>query len=35
MKQLWRFLLRKSLPASSLAGLAYAVFGLGDSGARA
>ena len=34
MKQFWRFLLRKSLPASSLAGLTYAVFGLGDSGAR-
>lgn len=35
LKQFWRFLLRKSLPASSLAGLTYAVFGLGDSGARA
>ncbi|EIE26765.1 riboflavin synthase domain-like protein [Coccomyxa subellipsoidea C-169] len=32
MKQSWRFLLRKNLPADSLAGLAHAVFGLGDSG---
>lgn len=32
MKGLWRFLLRKSLPADSLAGVAAAVFGLGDSG---
>ena len=33
MKQFWRFLLRKSLPADSLAGVTFAVFGLGDSGA--
>ena len=33
MKQFWRFLLRKSLPADSLAGVSYALFGLGDSGA--
>lgn len=32
MRSFWRFLLRKSLPASSLARLAIAVFGLGDSG---
>lgn len=32
MRRFWRALLRKSLPPSTLAGLAYAVFGLGDSG---
>ena len=32
MKRFWRFLLRKSLPANSLAGMQTAVFGLGDSG---
>ncbi len=32
MRAFWRFLLRKSLPPGSLAGLSYAVFGLGDSG---
>lgn len=32
MKQLWRLLLRKSLPADALAGVRAAVFGLGDSG---
>lgn len=32
MKQFWRFLLRKNLPADSLSGLTHAVFGLGDSG---
>lgn len=32
MKQFWRFLLRKSLPANSLNGLKFAVLGLGDSG---
>ena len=31
MKRFWRFLLRKSLPAASLAGVDFAVFGLGDS----
>ena len=33
MKQFWRFLLRKSLPADSLADVTFAVFGLGESGA--
>ena len=33
MKSLWKFLLRKSLPADSLSEAAVAVFGLGDSGA--
>lgn len=32
MRQLWRFLLRKSLAPGSLGGLRAAVFGLGDSG---
>jgi sulfite reductase alpha subunit-like flavoprotein len=32
MRKFWRLLLRKSLPPSTLAGLHYAVFGLGDSG---
>lgn len=32
MRSFWRFLLRKSLPPTSLSGLRYAVFGLGDSG---
>ena len=32
LHKLWRFLLRKSLPADSLSGVAVAVFGLGDSG---
>jgi sulfite reductase alpha subunit-like flavoprotein len=32
MRSFWAFLLRKSLPADSLAGASYAVFGLGDSG---
>lgn len=32
MRQLWKFLLRKSLPADSLGGVRAAVFGLGDSG---
>ncbi|KAI9205118.1 uncharacterized protein BJ171DRAFT_503040 [Polychytrium aggregatum] len=31
MKRFWKFLLRKNLPADSLAGLKFAVFGLGDS----
>eukprot|EP01125_Pyxidicula_operculata_P022311 TRINITY_DN9055_c0_g1_i1.p1 TRINITY_DN9055_c0_g1~~TRINITY_DN9055_c0_g1_i1.p1 ORF type:complete len:610 (+),score=122.36 TRINITY_DN9055_c0_g1_i1:2-1831(+) len=31
MKPFWRFLLRKNLPKSSLEGLYFAVFGLGDS----
>lgn len=31
-KRLWRFLLRKSLPATSLQAVHVAVFGLGDSG---
>jgi sulfite reductase alpha subunit-like flavoprotein len=31
MTRFWRFLLRKALPADSLTGLSYAVFGLGDS----
>lgn len=35
MRALWKFLLRKSLPPGSLAGMAAAVFGLGDSGAWA
>ena len=35
MKRFWRFLLRKSLPVNSLAGMQTAVFGLGDSGAAA
>ena len=34
MRAFWSFLLRKSLPPDSLAGASYAVFGLGDSGAR-
>jgi sulfite reductase alpha subunit-like flavoprotein len=32
MRRFWRFLLRKSLAADSLAATRYAVFGLGDSG---
>lgn len=32
MKSFWRFLLRRSLTASALAKLSFAVFGLGDSG---
>lgn len=32
MRQLWRFLLRKSLAPGSLGALRAAVFGLGDSG---
>jgi hypothetical protein len=32
MRRTWAFLLRRSLPPTSLAGLSYAVFGLGDSG---
>jgi sulfite reductase alpha subunit-like flavoprotein len=32
MRQLWKFLLRKSLPPNSLTSVAAAVFGLGDSG---
>lgn len=32
MKTLWKFLLRKNLPSNSLATVATAVFGLGDSG---
>lgn len=32
MRQLWKFLLRKSLPPGSLGGIRAAVFGLGDSG---
>ncbi len=31
MKNFWKFLLRKSLPASSLSGLSFGVIGLGDS----
>ena len=31
MKKTWRFLLRRSLPANSLAHLRFSVFGLGDS----
>lgn len=31
MRTFWRFLLRRSLPASSLCGLHFAVLGLGDS----
>ncbi|KAJ1880736.1 NAPDH-dependent diflavin reductase [Coemansia sp. RSA 486] len=31
MRRLWRFLLRKTLPADALQGLQFAVFGLGDS----
>jgi sulfite reductase alpha subunit-like flavoprotein len=31
MKQFWKFLLRKNLPADSLSNLKYAVLGLGDS----
>lgn len=31
MKQAWRFLLRKSLPAGSLNRLRFGLFGLGDS----
>ncbi len=31
-QRLWRFLLRKSLPADSLTAVSTAVFGLGDSG---
>lgn len=31
MRKFWRFLLRKNLPADSLASLQYALFGLGDS----
>jgi hypothetical protein len=32
MRRFWKLLLRKSLPPTALAGLQYAVFGLGDSG---
>lgn len=32
VQKFWKFLMRKSLPADSLAGVAVAVFGLGDSG---
>lgn len=32
MRRFWKLLLRKSLPPDSLAGVHYAVFGLGDSG---
>jgi len=32
MKKFWKLLLRKSLPATALLGMQYAVFGLGDSG---
>jgi sulfite reductase alpha subunit-like flavoprotein len=32
MRKFWRLLLRKNLPGDLLAGLHYAVFGLGDSG---
>lgn len=32
MKYFWRFLLQKNLPKSSLGGLSFGVFGLGDSG---
>ena len=32
MKSFWRFLLRRSLSATSLTNMSYAVFGLGDSG---
>jgi sulfite reductase alpha subunit-like flavoprotein len=32
MRRFWRMLLRKNLPGDLLAGLQYAVFGLGDSG---
>jgi sulfite reductase alpha subunit-like flavoprotein len=31
MRNFWRFLLRKSLPAASLSALRYGIFGLGDS----
>ncbi len=31
MRNFWKFLLRKSLPPSSLAGVTIAVVGLGDS----
>ncbi|KAH6565050.1 hypothetical protein BASA60_006255 [Batrachochytrium salamandrivorans] len=31
MKKFWRFLLRKNLPADSLVGMHFGVFGLGDS----
>ena len=31
-RRFWRFMLRKSLAADSLASLRFAVFGLGDSG---
>ena len=31
MRRFWRFLLRKSLAADSLASMRYAVFGMGDS----
>eukprot|EP01032_Pedospumella_encystans_P015987 gene15987-18259_t len=31
MKKFWNFLLRKSLASDALSGLAYSVFGLGDS----
>lgn len=31
MRSFWRFLLRKTLPLDSLAGLQYAVLGMGDS----
>eukprot|EP00887_Chlorella_sp_A99_P001486 scaffold8.g1486.t1 len=32
MHKLWRFLLRKSLPADSMSAVGVAIFGLGDSG---
>lgn len=34
MKLFWKFLLRKSLPSTSLSGLSYAVLGMGDSSYR-
>lgn len=34
MKRFWKFLLRKSLPATSLASLRFAVLGMGDSSYR-
>ncbi len=32
MRRFWKLLLRKNLPPTILAGVNYAVFGLGDSG---
>ena len=34
MRAFWRFLLRKNLPATSLSGVSFAAFGLGDSGEK-